>query len=456
MLVNALIVGGGAAGVAPLLAASRTGLLDRVLTAGVAIVERGAALGAGRLGGYAVSSDSTGNTIVSCVAENDHPAFAALRTHPATIAVAAFGNASVPLKLVARFLEVVGGTVADQIRASGNPVFSDHEAIASTQTADGLWRTRLRCLSSGNERIVFSPFLVLATGGYQPRSYLETRKVGGKPLLPTHAAKLMQSDEALTPAGLQTIEARLVRSGAKRIVVVGSSSSALACVHACLNARFGAGLGPGAITLLHRRPLRIFYPSVAAALAEGYDEFGDDDICPISGFVYRLSGLRLEARDLVMAARGIGGRAPEQRLRLHQVDDECDPVALRLLDEADVIIAALGYRARGLPLSTVTERRLALLGDRHDRPMVDEDCRVLDEHGRPVQGLLGIGLGSGFFSRAIVGGELSFSGQTNSLWQWQNAVGSLIAGQLARAASPVGIEATATVAPPAVTPLRAI
>lgn len=430
MLVNTLIIGGGPAGIAPLLSAGRSGSLERLLADGVAIVERTATIGPGRLGAYAVRSDSTGKTLVSCVAENAHPTLAALMSHPATQAVAAYEGGSVPLTLVARFMEVVGGVLADLLRASGNAVFLGHEALGSTRTVDGLWQTRLRCLANGDETIVFSRFLVLATGGHQPLSYLTRRKIGGKPLLPAHAAKLLQSDEALTPAGLAAIGARLAAARNKRIAVVGSSSSALACVHACLNATFGRELGAGAVTLLHRRPLRIFYPSAADALAEGYAEFGEDDICPISGFVYRLSGLRLEARELVMAARGVGGRPPEPRLRLHQVGDAYDPVALQVLDEADVVVGALGYRARGLPLATAMEGALALHGDRFGQPFVDHECRVLDRGGKPIAGLLGIGLGTGFFSREIVGGELSFSGQTNSLWQWQNAVGGLIARQV--------------------------
>lgn len=430
MQVNTLIIGGGPAGIAPLLAASRSGSLERILADGVAIVERGTAIGSGRIGGYAVNSDSTGKTLVSCVIENPHPAFAALAAHPVTEAVAAYGAASVPLTLVAQFLELVGATTADLIQAAGNPVLIGHEGLGSTRGADGMWRTKLRCLADGDETVVSSRFLVIATGGYQPLSYLASRKIGGKPLLPAHAAKLIQSDEALTPAGLAAIGARLASSRNKRIAVVGSSSSALACVHACLNASFGSCLGEGGVALLHRRPLRIFYPSAADALADGYGEFGEDDICPISGFVYRLSGLRLEARELVMAARGIGGRAPERRLQLHQVGDEADPVALRLLDEADVVVAALGYRARGLALAAKTGRPLALNGERPGQAFVDSACRVLDRRGKPVAGLFGIGLGSGFFSREIVGGELSFSGQTNSLWQWQNAVGALIAQQV--------------------------
>lgn len=439
MMFNTLIVGGGPAGIAPLLSAGRSGLLDGILDDGIALIERGSAIGAGRLGDYAVKSDSTGTTLASCVVDNRHPALAALKDHPTTQAIAAYAAASVPLTLVAQFMELVGTTLADLIRATGNTVLLGYEALSTTQTADGLWKTRLRSVADGDETVAFSRFVVLATGGHQPLSYLESRKVAGKPLLPDYAGKLMLSDEALTPAGLEAIGKRVAGPRKGRIAVVGSSSSALASVHACLHASFSAELAPGAVCLLHRRPLRVFYPSAAEALAEGYAEFGDNDICPISGFVYRLSGLRLEARELVMAARGIGGRPPEPRLHLHQVDDDHDPAARRILDEADVVIAALGYRARALPLIGAAGEPLALLADDGTQPLVDSECRILDATGAPIEGLLAIGLGSGFFSRAIVGGELSFSGQTNSLWQWQNAVGGLIAQKIRR--TPVADEA---------------
>ena len=76
-----------------------------------------------------------------------------------------------------------------------------------------------------------------------------------------------------------------------------------------LNRMPGVTFGPGGVTIMHRRELRIFYPSVEAALAEGYTEFGPDDICPVSGRVFRLSGFRLDSRELIMRARGIGGAA---------------------------------------------------------------------------------------------------------------------------------------------------
>jgi hypothetical protein len=431
MIVNTLIVGGGPAGLAPLISATRSGMLDRILADGVAIVERGSAVGTGRIGRYAINSDSTANTLISCVADNPHPALAGLRDHAVTKAMAAYGSASAPLALVGEFMALLGSAVGDLLRATGNQMLLQHEAISSKQTGDGHWHTKLRRVSDGARASIVSRFVVLATGGHQPLSYLAHRAVGGRPLLPNCAPKLIQSDEALTATGLATIAERLARGRCKRIAIVGSSSSAMACANAVLQSPIGRDLETGAVTLLHRRPLRIFYASAAEALAQGYNEFGPEDICPMSGFVFRLSGLRLEARDLLMAVRGIGGHPPERRLLLHQVGDGPDPVALRILDEADVVIAALGYRPRALPLLTASGRPLDLYADESGaHPLVDGHCRVLDCRGVPIRGLLGIGLASGFFSRELVGGELSFSGQTNSLWQWQNAVGDLIARQI--------------------------
>jgi len=354
-------------------------------------------------------------------------------------------------------MALLGSTLRDQLIATGNEVFLQHEAINCKKMRDRFWRTKLRRLSDGADVFVESRFVVLATGGYQPLSYLEQRKVGGRPLLPNCAEKLMQSDEALTAAGLASIGDRLAKGRSKRIAIVGSSSSAMACANAFLHASFSGQLGDGAVTLLHRRPLHIFYPSAAEARADGYHEFGPEDICPISGFVFRLSGLRLEARDLLMAARGIGGQRPEPRLRLHQVDAGLDPVALNIIDDADIVVAALGYRPRALPLLNEAGRRLEVFADDTGaRPLVDSECRVLDRRGLPIDGLLGIGLGSGFFSRELVGGEASFSGQTNSLWQWQNAVGGLVARQIRSTSVTKQVERAPVAAMPVVSRLQSV
>jgi hypothetical protein len=438
MIVNTVIVGGGPAGLAPLVSAARSGTLDRIMAGGLAIVERGPAIGGGNIGRYAINSDSTAETLASCVIGNPHPVLASLRDHPTTVAVVAHGRDAVPLMLAGELMAEVGTALRDALTVSGNPVLTCHEAIETQKTPEGMWRTRLRRLSDGTERTILSRFVVLATGGHQPEACLETQCVGGVPLLPTYAAKLIQSGDALTRAGLATIGQRLAAGSSKRVAIIGSSSSAMASANAVLRSAFGRYLEPGAVTVLHRRPLRVFYPSAAAALAEGYDEFSPDDICPVSGFVFRFAGFRLDSRELLMAARGIGGRPPEDRLRLQRLLPGPDPDALRILAEADVIIAALGYRPRALPVLAAAGIPIPLLADAPAAgSLVDGKCNVLDADGRIIPGLLGIGLAAGFTSAEAIGGEPSFSGQTNGVWQWQNDIGALIARRLADTTSEV-------------------
>jgi hypothetical protein len=429
MTVNAAIVGGGPAGLAPLLAASHRRLLGPILDAGLAIVERGQAIGSGKIGRYAISSDSTAETFMSCVRDNPHPLLARLQSHPAIEAVAAYGRGPVPLRLVGEFMAAVGIVLHEIVAAApGSAVLLGQEAIETRQTRDGMWHTQLQRIPDGARQTIASRVVLLATGGHQPAALLRSACAAGEPLLPRLAGKLVQSEEALTIAGLEAIGRRLAASGRQRVAIVGSGSSAIACAHALLHSAYGDRFGAGGVTVLHSRPLRVFYPSAEVARSEGYDEFGPDDICPVSGFVFRFAGFRLESRELVMAARGIGGRAPEPRLRLHRMDLQPAAATQAILDEAEVVIAAMGYRPRALKVLDASGHPIDLLASGPGvRPLVDGHCRVLDAAGEPIAGLFGIGLAAGFKNPEEIGGEPSFTGQTNGLWQWQNHVGAIIA-----------------------------
>jgi hypothetical protein len=190
-------------------------------------------------------------------------------------------------------------------------------------------------------------------------------------------------------------------------------------------------LGAGALRLYHRRPLRPFYRSTEEAQADGFTDFGPDDICPLSGFVYRLAGFRLEARELVLRMLGVGGRAPDPRMALCRLTDDNDAATRAELEAADVVIGALGYRPRALPLYDVEGARIPLMADHPGRPrLVDQQCRVLDAEGRVVPGVYGLGLASGHVPDGPLGGEASFSGKANGLWLWQNDIGRMIVDQI--------------------------
>jgi hypothetical protein len=216
------------------------------------------------------------------------------------------------------------------------------------------------------------------------------------------------------------------------VVIIGGSHSATSSAWVLLN-KLNASFDDGDITILHRERLKLFYPSREAALAEGYTDFGDDDICPLTQRVYRLAGFRFDSRELLMRVWGTNGREPERRVRLQRLaSDGSDAGAIRrTLEEAAVVVTAFGYRPNAVPVFDAAGRRIELLCEGEGAPpMVDDQCRVLDARRLPIPNVFGIGLSSGFVPSGKLGGEPSFRGQTNGLWLYQNGVGEIVLDQI--------------------------
>ncbi len=428
-IASLVVVGGGPAGSALLTAASKRGLLPDLARSGLVVVERDAHVGGGRLGRYAITSDSTAQTFLTAVKDNIHPEIAALADHPCGRAVAAYRDAlGVPLTEVGPLLRETGERLAGIVRDHGGSVLTGHEATAAVRERDGTWTVRLRRLADGRCFDQRARAVAVATGGHQPLDRLAAQSVAGARLLDLAGDRLLQSDDVLTLGGFEKVADLLSAKRAPRIAVIGGSTSALTTVALLLRGRPALPLGAGSVTLLHRRPLRPFYPSAEAAHAEGFTDFGPEDICPVSGFVYRLAGFRLEARELVLRMLGVDGRAPDPRVALHRIEGD-DEGARTILREADLVIAALGYRPHALPVVDAAGAPIALAAH-GGGPMVDRHCRVLDGDGAAVPGLYGIGLAAGFVPWGALGGEASFSGQANGLWLWQNDVGLMIVDQV--------------------------
>ena len=427
-VAETMIIGGGPAGTAMLTAAARHGLLPD-LSQGLVIVERDGAIGGGQLGRYSITSDSTAQTFLSAIEGNPDPAIAALADHPSTLAIARHrASLGVPLAEVGPMLRAIGGQLHASITTHGGAVLTGTEALGARRK-DGLWHVRLRDTATHRDTERVARNLVIATGGHQPLDRLVTQRVAGASLMDIAGDRLLQSDSVLARGGFEMVADLLAGKRAPRVAVIGGSTSALTTVALLLRERPALPFGAGGITLLHRRPLRPFYHSVAAAHEEGFTDFGPDDICPVSGFVYRLAGFRLEARELVLRMLGVDGRAPEPRLALHRVAGDDDLAARETLANADLVIAALGYRPRALPLEEADGRPVGLAAH-GGAPMVDDACRVRDTFGAPIPGLYGIGLAAGFVPHGKLGGEASFVGQANGLWLWQNDVGMMIVDQL--------------------------
>ena len=423
-LFRTALVGGGAGGTAMLIAASKAGLFPEIAR-DLIVVDRGPALGAGRLGRYAITSDSTAATFLSAVKDNPVPALAALIEHPTALALAGYlGEVGVPLAIVGRFFDEVGAVLGREIEAAGGRVVTDRTVAAARRLADGNWRLAI----DGGQGAIRAERIVLATGGAQPLDRLAKAIVAGVPLAERYANRLVQSDEVLARGGVARVNERLGRRSPVRIAIVGGSTSAVTAANRLLRHPQAPPFARGGLTILHRRPIRPFYHSAEAARADGYAGFTPDDMCPISGFVHRFAGLRLDARELLRRSLGLAGD-PDPRLRLHQLTDGDDPQARAVLDEADLVIAALGYQPRALALEDAEGRAIALAAA-EGAPLVDEQCRIVEANGNPVPGAYAIGLAAGFRPRGELGGEPSFTGQVNGLWLWQNGVGAMIVDQI--------------------------
>ncbi len=392
------------------------------------MVEQTGSVGEGTIGRWYINSDSTAFTFADCLAGPPDSELAALRNHPLTREFVEMGEGTVPLPRAGEFLGLVGQALNEVIEASPNGhVLKGYQAVSTQRTATG-WLTLIRDIESGRERTIDSRNVVLATGASQPIERLRNERVAGVNLVERCGHRLLQSGDVVSTPGFAAMGARLAKLGRPpRVAIIGGSTSAAAIAFAMLNRMPEVTFGPGGLTILHRRELRIFYPNAEAALADGYTEFGPDDICPVSGRVFRLSGFRLDSRELIMRARGIGGRPAEPRLQLHRLGVD-DAASLALLDNADLVIAALGYRPRALPVFDQEGRAVRLHSETGPQArLVDNDCRVMDASGDPLPHLFAIGLAAGFVPYGKLGGEKSFRGQANGLWLWQNDVGAMIA-----------------------------
>jgi hypothetical protein len=148
---------------------------------------------------------------------------------------------------------------------------------------------------------------------------------------------------------------------------------------------------PASIQLLYRNRLRIFYPSAEEALLDNYLDFTAQDICPVTHRVFRLGGLRGDARQLWRRLSGRPRTEPESRVVLQRINALSPSVLRTQLEEADLIICALGYRPHTIPFFDAGGRRVPLMADLGLRS-VDSGCRVRLTDGRALPNVFSLGL----------------------------------------------------------------
>ena len=424
---STLIVGGGPGGLGPLIAAAQAGTLEDWLDRGIALVERTDRLG-GSLGRFGIASDSLGGSYLECL---EAPTLSAplrpLREHPIAREMELHRHGFPPLELVDRWMGLLGRALASMIE--DHPASRLLRRTTATQVhlqADG--SVALDVERDGETRTLGAPAAVLALGGRQ--SWRERLLAPGLRLAACSLRHVMPSDRLLQTAGLDEADAILAAAEGRRILILGGSHSAYAAAWALLRLPGAARLGPGQIEILQRRPPVVFYPDAQAAAADLYP-VRPGDVCPRTGRVHRMGGLRGFGREMWRQVAGRPGTTPDPRVGTRALPSLPSGLLQAMLEEAALVVACFGYGSITLPVLDAAGRPIALAAD-DGLPAVDEACRLLTAQGRALDRLFGIGLGTGYRLPARMGGEPNFDGQANSLWLYQNDIGATVHREIRR------------------------
>jgi len=420
MKLETIILGAGPAGTGGLIWAARNGVLGDWLDAGIALVEQREMLG-GTMGRYALNADTLGSTFLECLdGPRCEPELIALRRDPVTTELSNWRDRLPPLALAGRFLDRLGVALHAMFErhprsllltgATARQIKLQHDGTVTATIEHHGGRCELSACSA-----------VMALGGAQHAVWSEVEIAHGVHL-GRWRRKLLVSDALLTRGGAELVARRLAGRREPRVVIVGGAHSAFSSAWLLLHHVPGIPFGSGSIHIVHRKGLRIFYPSREAAVLDGY-AFDQDDVCPATGRVFRLAGLRGDGREVCRHMQGLGGLEREDRVVTHAIAALDRLELTRLLDAADVIVCATGYRLKTIPVLDADDMPIPLAPL---PPSVDHNSRLLTADGDALRNVLGVGLGSGFKPWGTMAGEASFTGQQNSLWLYQNGLGQSI------------------------------
>lgn len=421
--------GGGPAATGVMVCAAQDGRLDELLERGVCVIEEGESLAAGSIGHYRIIGNTPAVSFVRWLRSPEAcDLFEAVAADPATEALLRSGSRYPPLHLVGPYLERLGLALQQILE-------SHQECAVALRTA-----VRSVCLlTDGGVRITAEPTgdsgafsataarAVIAMGGCEPLG-LETLSLLPRFTLTEYRSKLCHAsvliDDRLSPPP-HLVEA--VRETGSAVVVGGSHSAWSAAWILLHDAAFrGSGGKPPRVTVLHRSPLLFFYMTTAEAKAAGYAFDDVLDVCPSSGHVYRYGGLRApDTRALALAAVGSDPRKPPVRAVRLVDEPEVRTDVRRSLDQAGLVVAAVGYQAR-LPELVWEDGRPLEPAVSDSGLVVTPDAALVTADGTVVPEILVSGLGAGLTAESGFACEPSYAGRFDAVRLYQNEVGRIV------------------------------
>ena len=214
-IAHVAIIGGGPAGIGPLVHAARTGRLDELLALGVAIFDNqpAACYGSGNLGHYVIPSNTSATAFVNQFlrsAEGESARLFESIEHSSVVKeVKRYKNASCPLSLAGRVLSLAAQLLLLQIQQSPRSCSHFDTAVESIMI-DEHGIAHIRGVETSSSRVfsVRARNVLMATGGQQRvhnvDACLRSRAVTGI--------------ECLTERGVDQLRRQLLRAKPRRYI----------------------------------------------------------------------------------------------------------------------------------------------------------------------------------------------------------------------------------------------
>ena len=295
--------GAGPAAIGPVIAAARSGILQDFLRAGILFIETDV-VGPGGMAHYRIPANSLGAAFLECLDELEGDVFDAVSQAPETAALRHWADRYPPLSVVAAFLRRLGDAVATLLRRHPDCAVVVGAAVTELDlrpAGDGV-DIVAEATADGTRTTYTADRVVIAMGGH-PMSDHDTAQLTPELSLAPYRTKVCHSESFVDQRRALPREMLAAIRDTGRVTIVGSAHSAWSVAALLLTHDTYAGPdGPPGITLLHRRPVRLFYQSVEEATADGYMFDPVLDVCAASGRVNRFGGLRGPAKVLAQAA----------------------------------------------------------------------------------------------------------------------------------------------------------
>ncbi len=399
------VVGAGPGGLGVAIGAEHEGVLPDLLGEGLLFIDSGKHFGLGKLPEYAIRSNSAWSDLYEAIdPEGEYKSvieWARSEKNQSSL---------VPLESVGGLLHQLGELTQMQLELTENSGFMPVTHIESTVIGhDGSFTT----YDTWGEPVARSRTIVFSTGSGEELHPINT----------PYKDKTILSHDVLT--GNEDVMDQL-RQGAAcgKIIVEGGSHSSYSAADKLRSEL--PGLEEGQIVVVQKRPSALFYPSIDAAQVGGYTFDPVGDVCPDTQRVHRYGGIRGDAKDLYLAVSDGSERRVAQQIVPNL------KAAQPLLEDAAVIVQALGYQVNEIPIYTRDGQRIGPVRIK-GRVEVTDNSQIRSGIGsrRIIPGAYGLGLGYGVLPNARIGGEPNSGGRpVDSVNMFHGPVGRNIAQQL--------------------------